>query len=188
MSFRTTPTGLGRAKQFARLGLQGDRLPAFDTEKSSGVYIMGQLGSLGAEPLEARAVGGEITGAGLGFAGFELQAVGGGGAVIESIEAETGGAGNQLNLYRSPASLLSGKSQVNALSVGGRDVQGILREGSVNGSPPPNEAQVQGSATSILGRIFVPAGWFFTVVSNNAGLTLEWQVQWREIEDTPGAP
>lgn len=178
---------LGRTSVQRRLGVVGNNLANVSWDAITPVLIAGVLGSLTTEPFEARGIAGGSQSA-AGHAGFEIQAFGGGGLVVERLLAVTGATPSIVYVLRSSgAPVLGALAPSLTQDVGGLPLRAVVQQGAAVGIPP-SATPIIGAATTVLERLVVPAGSRLSVLSGTPGFRIDWSLLWRELEDVQGGP
>ena len=173
-----------------RMGLYTDgQLPRIKQDDWQPVMVMGQLAGLSTEPFEARALVGENL-FNAGFAGVSLQAVGGGGLVVESFWVADSGAGVPQSVFvsRTAAAPFVGPTvTLSQVNVGGVNTRAVVRTGGRPAGPPAGSTRVpMPDNWSPISRLVALPGTFLNFFHETAGGRMDFGIQWRELEDVGG--
>jgi len=176
-----------------RMGEKGGTLPIVEETTWPQVIVMGQLNHLTSEPFEARGlVSGLVFPSAGDFSGFEVFSRGGGGLVIEDFmgTVSAGGALMRIRISDTAAMPIAepGVNAVVPIDVGGFPVRSTVVHGDLDIMPSDGLQMALDASSGILQRLFVPAGSYFSFISQEANKNLRWSILFRELEDVQGAP
>jgi len=146
------------------------------------VIVWGNIDRLVAEPTEARGMFSGNSGGPVGT--FELQSLGMGGVLIETVQAttQTGSLGVGI---KGESIVGLGRPTLFHLDIGGAGSKSILRENPNSGTVGPAIVYSAGMVFNSPGvRIFVPRGSFFVLQALDAGSSVGIDITWREIPDS----
>jgi len=191
------PTTFPASRVTSSLGVKGGTVPSVDLSSYQPVMVMADFSdTISSEPVEARALGGaNLIVSVPRLAHFQLQAVGGGGLIIESLVMKTTQStmpvGHSIfaNVINTPA--ITGTT-ITTIEIGGRETNSIFIGDARVQAVPGDYAFLFSSnslgtfdATGL--RIFVPPGKFFHIINDISGENTRILMTWRELPEVPGA-